>query len=157
MSGEDEWARVFKLHDARYEHTLPKEEIMHCARSCGILMTNGQLKVALQSFPERMTYPMFVEAMRKLQNDAPKEKELLNALRAFDTRETGDLSRTDVAGMLTMMNDKITSVELERVLRGLTFSHGDDRVKIDALFQHLTRGYKGMFTTPSEIRAALGT
>lgn len=151
---EEEWVRTFNLHDPAKRHALPKSEIAHVIRSCGRLLTPAQMKDLLAPYNDAgLTREQFVELMRR-PVDGPQGRDLLTALQAFDSKETGLLNRQDVIQMFTAAADKLPLNEVERILNGAPFN-SEDNIPINALYDHLTQPYKVLKVTPSEVKAAL--
>ena len=136
---ENEWSKVFDIHDYKLVRTLPKTEVACCIRSCGRHLSVVQMNSLLEKYPEPMTKQHFLSAMRDPPLDGEaKDKDILTSFQAFDAKETNELSRIDISQMLTTMGDKITAADCESLLSTLQFS-AEDKVSIDAFFKHVTR------------------
>lgn len=130
--------KLWQVFDIELKRALPKSTIAIMMRAQGRLLLKDQMDTLLKRFPDPMTRENFIEAMRESVSGEPKEKNLLTALQAFDVKEQNDLSRLEIAQMLTTMNEKITKEEFEKLMDGYKFQDGD-RANIDDFFKYLTR------------------
>jgi Ca2+-binding EF-hand superfamily protein len=128
---EADWTAIFDLHDAGMRGVLPKDEVSHVIRSCGRMLLPTQMTELLSKFPSSMSKAHFLEAMRLPVSGEPSEKDVLPALRAFDTKENGELSRFELNQIFTNMEQKLTLEQVSELTKGSPAITGANQEKID--------------------------
>lgn len=154
MSESDALA-IFDLHDPQKKRSLPKSEIAFVLRSAGRMLTDAQMKDLLAPYGKDVSRSEFAELLRKVP-DGPNARDLLVAFQSFDTKETGLLSRSEIVSILTTMNEKIPTLDAERLVAGAKFQ-SDDTIAIQALVDHLVQSHRTLKVTVSETKAVLAS
>eukprot|EP00388_Colpodella_angusta_P026168 GDKK01004682.1.p1 GENE.GDKK01004682.1~~GDKK01004682.1.p1 ORF type:complete len:204 (-),score=35.04 GDKK01004682.1:62-673(-) len=86
--------------------------------------------------------------------------DVMAALQAFDYKENGYLTKGDVLGALTTMNEKLQQHEIEIALGGAPWMEGDghhssSKVKLEDLARHLTRHFTSVSIGNDEVLMAM--
>ena len=123
---EADWVRVFDLHDTTMSGALPKAEAATVLRSCGRLLLPHQMDALLGKFPASMTKDHFLEAMRTPASGEADEKDVLPALRAFDNKECGSLTRFELNQIFCGTEHKLSADEMAQLSAGSTAIDGDN-------------------------------
>lgn len=119
------------------------------------MLLPGQMTKLLTPFPDPMTKDDFIRAMNTPLDGEPKEKDLLPALQAFDTKDCGDLTKFEVLQIFCHMNEKMPLADVERILEGGAFWTGSqsDKANIAGLHKWLTRPAKAIAIPNAEVAA----
>ena len=133
MSTEADWVKVFDLHDTTMSGALPKAEAGTVLRSCGRLLLPEQMTTLLQKYPSSMTKEHFLEAMRTPVAGEADEKDVLPALRAFDNKECGVLTRFELNQIFCNMEHKLSADEMNALAHGSPAIEND---KVDIIKFH---------------------
>lgn len=86
--------------------------------------------------------------------------DVMAALQAFDYKENGYLTKGDIVGALTTMNEKMSQHETEIALRDLHWIEGDghhsnSKARLEDLARHLTRHYSAVTISNDEVLIAM--
>jgi Ca2+-binding EF-hand superfamily protein len=136
---ESDWVKIFDLHDRSKAGKLPKDEVACVIRSCGRLLLPKQMDKLLEPFGATIARDDFVKAMKTAVDGEHSESDILPALLAFDSRDTGELTRFEIIQFLCHMNEKITTAEADQLLEGGNFWKAQDKADIKLFHAWLTR------------------
>lgn len=138
MSVEDseaQWKEVFGLYDLDKDGKLSKAEFMAAVRVLGRRHTIDQMNDKVKNFGELISYDTFFGFMCDPYT-GPTKDDLKNALRAFDGKDSGELTLPQLQSLLTTMGDKLPLAEIQPVLDAVPNVQG--RVRIADLVEFLT-------------------
>lgn len=147
---EAEWLFTFDLHDPQLKRALPKSEIVHVVYSCGKLVVRSALDQVLAGYPDPVPRDKFAALMREVP-DSAQDKDIQPALAAFDSKETGLLSRIEVQGIFTAMDEKISKEDYDRLMAEVQLQ--GENYSIEALTAHLKKNYTQHKAGVNEVKA----
>jgi Ca2+-binding EF-hand superfamily protein len=152
-----ELLKIFDMHDRHYVRALGKRDVANVIRTCGYPLSDKDIEGLFSGSPDPVPRESFRETVQKLVANAKplKEAELITALRAFDTKELGTVSRADLSTILTTMNLKLTSTQLEDLLEDVLFQQ--DRVGIEDLARHMLRPTKDWRVENADVHSRMSS
>eukprot|EP00759_Apiculatamorpha_spiralis_P053993 PhF_6_TR6729/c0_g1_i1/m.9739/K02183/CALM; calmodulin len=121
MSSELEWRAMWDLFDTSKTNSLPKADFIRVSRILGRRYTDEQFAEKTKSMAANVGYEDFLIFMRTAYT-GPTESDLLNALKAFDGKETGELTTAQLQAILTTMGEKMSSEDAAKVMESIHFS-----------------------------------
>lgn len=132
---EAQWKEIFNLYDTDKDGKISKTDFMSAVRVLGRRHTVEQMNDKVKNFGELVSYDTFFGFMCDPYT-GPTKDDLKNALRAFDGKDTGELTVQQIQSLLTTMGDKIALSDVQVVLDALPHTQG--RVSIERLVEFLT-------------------
>jgi Ca2+-binding EF-hand superfamily protein len=152
---ENDWLRIFDLHDRNKSGSLPKAEAACVIRSCGRLLLPKQMDALLQGYGASVSRDEFLKAMKAPAEGEFQETDILPALLAFDSRDSGELTKFEIIQFLCHMNEKITMPEAETLLEGGNFwkSDAQDKADIKKFHEWLTRPPRSIKVSSASMNA----
>lgn len=134
---EAKWKEVWNLYDLDKDGKVTRAEFMAAVRVCGRRYTADQMADKTKNFGEQISYDTFFGFMCDPYT-GPSEEDLRNALRAFDGKDCGELTVSQIQSMLTTMGTKIPLEDVKPLLESMPQNAG--KVQIDQLVTFLTPG-----------------
>ena len=135
LRDEAQWKSVWQLYDEEKKGVIAKQDFASALRVLGRRYTLDQMAKVTQRLSDQVDYETFIGILGD-PYDGPTPDDLLHALRAFDGKDSGDLTMTQIESILTTMGDKLTVDEAKGILETLPNDKG--KVKITTLVQHMT-------------------
>ena len=132
---ESQWKDVWNLYDTDRSGKIKKEEFLDCVRVCTRRYPFSVLQEKTKDLGATVSYEAFFDFMMEPYT-GPQAEDLTNALKAFDGKETGELSVTQIQTLLTSMGDKLNLADIKPILDIMPQNAG--KVKISDLVTFLT-------------------
>mmetsp|Transcript_39819 Transcript_39819/g.123071 ORF Transcript_39819/g.123071 Transcript_39819/m.123071 type:complete len:215 (-) Transcript_39819:114-758(-) len=132
---EQKWKEVWKLYDLDKDDKLSREDFYAAVRVCGRRYTQEQLADKTKSFGDVISYDTYFGFMCDPYT-GPTPDDLKNALRAFDGKDSGELTTATIQSLLTTMGDKMPVEKIKPLMDAVPQNQG--RVSIPALVEFLT-------------------
>lgn len=132
---ESQWKDVWNLYDTDRSGKIKKEEFLDCVRVCTRRYPQSVLDEKTKNLGATVSYEAFFDFMMEPYT-GPQAIDLTNALKAFDGKESGDLTVTQLQTLLTSMGDKLSLADIKPILDIMPQSGG--KVKISDLVVFLT-------------------
>jgi Ca2+-binding EF-hand superfamily protein len=132
---ENKWKEVWKLYDLDKDDKVTREEFYAAVRVCGRRYTQEQMTEKTKNFGNTISYDTFFGFMCDPYT-GPTPDDLKNALRAFDGKDSGELTIAQLQALLTTMGDKLPLETVKPLLDSVPQHNG--RVAIAALSEFLT-------------------
>jgi Ca2+-binding EF-hand superfamily protein len=132
---ENKWKEVWKLYDLDKDDKVTREEFYAAVRVCGRRYTQEQMTEKTKNFGNTISYDTFFGFMCDPYT-GPTPDDLKNALRAFDGKDSGELTIAQLQALLTTMGDKLPLETVKPLLDSVPQHNG--RVAIAALAEFLT-------------------
>ena len=122
-SSESQWQDVFNIYDADRDGKITKKDFISAVRVLGRRYTNSQMEEKMKAFPDTIHYDHFYGFMCDPYT-GPTVEDLQNALRAFDGKDSGELTISQLQSLLTTMGDKMPPDDAKALLDNLPNTHG---------------------------------
>lgn len=132
---EKQWKEVWELFDLDKDGKVNKADFAAAVRVCGRRYTNEQMADKMKNFGDSISYDTYFGFLCDPYT-GPTIKDLKNALRAFDGKDSGELTTVQIQSLLTTMGDKIPLETVRPVLDAMPQTHG--KVPLDELAEFLT-------------------
>lgn len=132
---ESQWKDVWNLYDIDRSGKIKKEEFLDCVRVCTRRYPMSKLQEKCKDYGDAVSYETFFDFMMQ-PYDGPGPEDLEIALKAFDGKESGELTITQIQTLLTTMGDKLDINSVKPILDAMPQNAG--KVKISELVTFLT-------------------
>lgn len=132
---EKQWKDVWTLYDSDKDGKITKDEFISAVRVLGHRYTQAQMEEKTRNIGKIVDWESYFGFLCDPYT-GPTKDDLINALRAFDGKDSGELTVAQITSMLTTMGDKMSAEEAGIVVKNLPAVHG--KVKIDDLIAYLT-------------------
>lgn len=132
---EKQWKDVWSLYDSDKDGKITKGEFMSAVRVLGRRYTQAQMDEKMRNFGNVIDWESYFGFLCDPYT-GPTKDDLVNALRAFDGKDCGELTVAQIQSMLTTMGDKMGADEAGIIVKNLPAAHG--KVRIDDLIAYLT-------------------
>lgn len=149
-----EWSQTWNLFDDQKTGSVSQGDLKHILRSLGRRHTEGEFKEMLSALPEKVTYEAFLELMQQPYT-GPTEEDLVGALRAFDSTDSGSLQLAELITLLSSLGEKLPEAEVTQLLSEVEVSE-DGRVSIEELSRFLCTPVPNMTPDIIELQRQLG-
>jgi len=111
---------MWELFDTNAANSISKTEFIKLTRVLGRRYTDEQFAEKTKQLQAHVSYDDFLIFMRKPYT-GPSKDDLLNALKAFDGKETGELTLSQLSSILTTMGEHMVDVDTNTVLEAVGF------------------------------------
>lgn len=132
---EAKWKDVWNLYDTERTGKIKKEDFLDCVRVCTRRYPMSVLQQKTKDMGAAVSYESFFDFMMEPYT-GPNQQDLLNALKAFDGKEVGELTVAQISMLLTQMGDKLNPADVKPIMDLMPQNGG--KVKISDLVQFLT-------------------
>jgi Ca2+-binding EF-hand superfamily protein len=132
---ESRWKDVWNLYDTERTGKVKKEDFLDCVRVCTRRYPLSVLTEKTKALGATVSYEAFFDFMMEPYT-GPNAEDLDRALKAFDGKETGELTVMQIQTLLTTMGDKLNLNDVKPILDVLPQVAG--KVKIAELVKFLT-------------------
>lgn len=135
MDEESQWKDVWNLYDTDRSGKIKKDEFLDCVRVCTRRYPLSVLEAKTKDLGATVSYETFFDFMMQPYT-GPNAQDLENALKAFDGKEVGELTVTQIQTLLTTMGDKLNLNDVKPILDVMPQNAG--KVRISDLVTFLT-------------------
>jgi Ca2+-binding EF-hand superfamily protein len=135
LRDEAQWKSVWQLYDEEKKGTVSKQNFASALRVLGHRYTLEQMNKITSKLLDQIDYETYIGVLGD-PYDGPTTDDLLHALRAFDGKDSGELTVSQIESILTTMGDKIPAEDAKAILEMLPNDKG--KVKIPQLVHFLT-------------------
>ena len=132
---ESQWKDVWNLYDTERSGKVSKEAFLDCVRICTRRYPMSVLAEKTKSLGTTVSYEAFFDFMCEPYS-GPTPEDLDHALKAFDGKESGELTIAQITTLLTTMGDKLDLGAIKPVLDAMPQNAG--KVRIAELVKFLT-------------------
>lgn len=120
---EAQWQDVFNIYDGDKDGKISKAEFISAVRVLGRRYTKDQMEEKMKAFGDQVHWDHFYGFMCDPYS-GPTDIDLENALKAFDGKDEGTLTTSQLQSLLTGMGDKMSTADATAVLAKLPNEHG---------------------------------
>ena len=132
---ESQWKDVWNLYDTERTGKVKKADFLDCVRVCTRRYPISALQEKTKAIADSVSYETFFDFMMEPYT-GPTAADLLMSLKAFDGKETGELTVAQLQSLLTTMGDKLDLSLVKPILDLMPQNAG--KVKISELVPFLT-------------------
>lgn len=149
-----EWTQTWNLFDEHKSGSISQVDLKHVLRSLGRRYTEGEFKDILSNLPEKVPYDAFISLMQQPYT-GPTEEDLVTALRAFDSNDSGSLQLSELITLLTSLGEKMPEAEVTQLLSEVEVDE-EGLVPIEELSRFLCTPVPNMTPDILELQRQLG-
>ncbi|KAI5180998.1 myosin regulatory light chain 12 [Nematocida sp. AWRm80] len=123
-----ELKEIFNLLDVTADGYISKDDLSTFLESIGTPLTDKEIDTMMDDMGDKFNFTLFLTTLCERLSNIDSENVISNALRTFDTAESGEISLTELKEALLTTNTPLTPEEwslLEKELRP-----ANDKVKI---------------------------
>jgi Ca2+-binding EF-hand superfamily protein len=134
-STEAQWKDVFNIYDTDKDGKISKADFISAVRVLGRRYTKTQMDDKMKAFGDPIHWDHFYGFMCDPYT-GPTPDDLTNALKAFDGKDSGELTVAQLSSLLTTMGDRMKHEDVAALLENMQQSQG--RATIADIREHFT-------------------